>query len=263
MADQLALLVAGDREGGVAGDQDPALLVADDQRRLGAGVVVLEQLEREAEATARAPAGLVAHVAVGARLTVGAAGAEEDRHLPNGSDAPGRRPPRKPLRFRGRVVARGNRPRDRAGAHRVPADLEHRTPAHHPGLRRLGGPGRLLHRRRAARHDGGRRHLLLARPAADHARLARQPAPARAPRRARRPDGLVRDRGDDPDRDLRPRVQRPDRDRRAQPLPHRRHADRPGAGPAGRRRHLEAGARGGGRGHARRGLGRRSPRRWP
>ena len=39
---------------------------------------------------------------------------EEDRHLPNGSGVPGRRPHAKRLRFRGRVLARGYRPRDRA-----------------------------------------------------------------------------------------------------------------------------------------------------
>ena len=36
-------------------------------------------------------------------------------------------------------TARGDRPRDRAGAHRVPADLEHRPPAHRPRVPRLGG----------------------------------------------------------------------------------------------------------------------------
>ena len=50
----------------------------------------------------------------------------------------------------------GHRPRDRAGADRVPARLEHRPPAHHPRLLRLGRPGRRLHRRRPARDAGGR-----------------------------------------------------------------------------------------------------------
>ena len=79
-SDQLALLVAGDGEGRVAGDEDAPLLVADDQGRLRARVVVLEQLEGEAEPAAGAAAGLVAHVALAARLAVGATGAEEDRH---------------------------------------------------------------------------------------------------------------------------------------------------------------------------------------
>ena len=54
----------------------------------------------------------------------------------------------------------GHRPRDRAGAHRVPADLEHRAPAHRPRLLRLGRPGRRLHRGRPARDDGRRAPLL-------------------------------------------------------------------------------------------------------
>ena len=50
-------------------------------------------------------------------------------------------------------------------------------------------------------HDGGGRHLLLARPACAIARhVAGQPAPAGAARRARRPHGLVRHHRDDPDR---------------------------------------------------------------
>src|SRR4051812_10290599 len=80
VADQLALLVAGDREGRVAGDEDAPLLIADDQGRLGARVVVLEQLEGEAEAAAGAAAGLVAHISLAARLAVRAAGTEEDRY---------------------------------------------------------------------------------------------------------------------------------------------------------------------------------------
>ncbi len=76
------------------------------------------------------------------------------------------------LGFSGRVAARGNRPRDRAGADRVPADLEHRPPAHRARVRRLAGPGRRFHRRHPAR-DHGRCPAVLPRgPAPDLPRLA-------------------------------------------------------------------------------------------
>ena len=54
----------------------------------------------------------------------------------------------------------GHRPRDRPGADGVPADLEHRPPAHRAGLLRLGRPRRGLHRGGPARDDGGGARLL-------------------------------------------------------------------------------------------------------
>ena len=47
-----------------------------------------------------------------------------------------------PLRSRSRGHAAVDRPRDRAGAHRVPADLQPGAPAHRSRLRRLGRSGR-------------------------------------------------------------------------------------------------------------------------
>ena len=121
----------------------------------------------------------------------------------------------------------GHRPRDRAGADRVPARLEHRPPAHHPRLLRLGRPGRRLHRRRPARDAGGRARLLPARPVEHRlgvdALRARARALAAGPRRA---PGLVHHPRHDPDRGPRAGVQEPDRGR----VPHAR-ARRLGAHP--------------------------------
>ena len=80
-------------------------------------------------------------------------------------------------------AAPGDRPRDRAGAHRVPADLLHRAPAHRAGAVRLDvlrqgeqpRPRRRVHRDRAARHDARDRHLLLARTAARRRRVVPRP----------------------------------------------------------------------------------------
>ena len=54
----------------------------------------------------------------------------------------------------------GDRARRRAGAHGVPAGLEHGAPAHRAGVARLGGSRGRLHGRHAARHDGGHPRLL-------------------------------------------------------------------------------------------------------
>ena len=84
--------------------------------------------------------------------------------------------PGSPLGSARHVLLRGDRPRHRAGAHGVPADLEHRPPADRARVRRLGGPRRGVHGRDPARDDARRADLLPRRPVADRARLAALPA---------------------------------------------------------------------------------------
>ena len=80
MTDQVALAVPGYRRRGVAGGDDPPLRVADDQRRRGTGVVVLEQLEQEPEAALGASQRLAVLIALGRRGAPRAVGADEHRH---------------------------------------------------------------------------------------------------------------------------------------------------------------------------------------
>ena len=148
-------------------------------------------------------------------------------------DAVQRRVRERPLGFRRRVAPRGNRPRDHAGADGVPADLEHRAPAHHSRVRGLGGPWSRVHRGDPARHDGRGAPLLPPRPRPDRARVAALAARPGGAARARCAARLVHPARDDPDRDLRPGLQGPDRDGRARPLRDRHRADRARIGAAG------------------------------
>src|SRR5204863_9975052 len=74
---------AGQLEGAAAAADDPALGVADEERCVGRGVVVVEELEEEAEAALRATLGLAAEAggAVALRGAVAAVRADEQvRH---------------------------------------------------------------------------------------------------------------------------------------------------------------------------------------
>ncbi|CAA9330533.1 MAG: Undecaprenyl-diphosphatase, partial [uncultured Nocardioidaceae bacterium] len=100
--------------------------------------------------------------------------------------------------------------RDRGGAHRVPARLEHRPPhdrreAPRPRRRRPGGDG--VHRGHPGRRDRGGARLLRRRHPPHRDGVVPRPGQARAPRRLRPPDGVVHHRGVDPDR--RRRLRRP------------------------------------------------------
>jgi RNase P/RNase MRP subunit POP5 len=63
-ADHLLVRQAGQLLGAAAAADDAALLVADEERRVGRGVVVVEQLEEEAEAALRAALGWLRKPAV-------------------------------------------------------------------------------------------------------------------------------------------------------------------------------------------------------
>jgi hypothetical protein len=78
-ADRLLLLEAGELERAPPAGDDAALLVGREERRVGRRVVVVEQLEQEAEAAVRAAAGLAAEpgVALGLGRAAGALRADE------------------------------------------------------------------------------------------------------------------------------------------------------------------------------------------
>ena len=82
LAEQLALLEAGQLEDALADGQDARVAIAGQHARVRAGVEVVEQLEDEAEAAARAADGLMreAVTAVGVHRAQAAIGADEVRH---------------------------------------------------------------------------------------------------------------------------------------------------------------------------------------
>src|SRR4051812_23962022 len=85
-ADDVRVAEAGELAGASAGADQAALLVADEERRVGGRVVVVEQLEDEAEAALRAAARAVAEAgrALAGDAAVTAVGADEVGHAPLG-----------------------------------------------------------------------------------------------------------------------------------------------------------------------------------
>src|SRR3954454_3957182 len=79
-ADDLLVVKAGQLEGAAPAGDDLALLVAGEERRVRRGVVVVEELEQEAEPALGAPARLTPEpgVALGGGGAVAAVGAEEE-----------------------------------------------------------------------------------------------------------------------------------------------------------------------------------------
>ncbi len=68
LADQLALLEAGQLEDALADGQDARVAIAREHARVRAGVEVVEQLEDEAEAASRAADGLMCEAVAAVRV---------------------------------------------------------------------------------------------------------------------------------------------------------------------------------------------------